>query len=737
MMRWIIGLSAVGIVLIAVAAWATSKPVEVYRPAQGELIVDNRNQGENGERPRPKEIPGNPVVLGPMKAFPNDLPRVDVTDQLVLPDLRTTLLYSQDVPSPRSGTLRLLATEVKEGEPEPSPDRLLVRRVPIMIRLVKQGEIPTKKYQYPGDTRVWKAWTDGETLEPDQVAVWPEERKFRRLREGDIVKADDFLGVIDPELAVAELSIKIANLSASEAKRKATIKTQEEAEARLKANLEANDRVPGSIPAEEVRASRLTVERYKAEVVAETQNRIKAEAELRQSYLVLKQHVLRVDPSVRVGRIKTIYKKEGEAIKEQETVLAIQNQDDLQVEGLVELQQARRLRPGQKVYVEAPVQKAPLREISGPRDEVLAVAVSKGITPWVVASSADRSVRAIQLKQDSTAIPPRGETGPAWVIDREKKVWTLDHPAVVRAMQCSPRTVKENLLLTGAADGSARIWNLDKLDESARDLKTRHKSGINAVAFSPDGQWCVTGGEDTSLCLVEVGSGELKDHRIDAHKGAVTSVTFTADNKLVTAGRDSFVVVWNLANGKLNREREMPGRVGSVDQLGVSPDGKNVIFDQGKELRVLSLADTTAQGVIQNSTGAVNFTTLALFSPDGNTVVTVGASDNRLQLWRNPTKGRPSELRQYMWSSGQTTCAAFAPDANLLVTGSQDKYVLIWGLPTAEELKESTVPNAYISLIDESLDSGSRQVKIRAIVERKPEGLIPGSTATMVVPPTK
>jgi hypothetical protein len=116
----------------------------------------------------------------------------------------------------------------------------------------------------------------------------------------------------------------------------------------------------------------------------------------------------------------------------------------------------------------------------------------------------------------------------------------------------------------------------------------------------------------------------------------------------------------------------------------------------------------------------------------------LSASDRRVQLWRSPLRGRPAELRRYAWTGAASSCAAVAPEAGLAVTGTLDRHVLVWALPSADEVRRADEPNAVVSLIDEALDSGSRQVRIRAAVTRRPEGLIPGGTATMVVmPPQK
>ena len=97
-----------------------------------------------------------------------------------------------------------------------------------------------------------------------------------------------------------------------------------------------------------------------------------------------------------------------------------------------------------------------------------------------------------------------------------------------------------------------------------------------------------------------------------------------------------------------------------VGSLGVSPDGEHVLFDQGKELRVLSIATREIEGLLQNYGASANFTTMALFAPNGKTIITANDAEGKLQLWRTPTRdGRAGELREFIWNS-PTKCGAFS-----------------------------------------------------------------------------
>jgi RNA polymerase sigma factor (sigma-70 family) len=182
-----------------------------------------------------------------------------------------------DVPSPRSGVLVVIGTEIKAGEKVP-----------------------------PGDVVTLKA--GGET------------KKYRRLKVGDKVEEGQLLARLDDRLARDEVAIAEARVEAAEAEHRAAGKTTDEARRRYESISAQNNRVPGSVSQDELQGALLSLHRYTEEAIAKKLAIAVARKQLESAKTIQEMHEIR---SPVKGTVAEIYKRRGEAVKELERVIRL------------------------------------------------------------------------------------------------------------------------------------------------------------------------------------------------------------------------------------------------------------------------------------------------------------------------------------------------------------------------------------------------------------------------------
>jgi WD40 repeat protein len=729
MVRWI--LVCVLLAAIAVAAvWAVA-PKTPSDPVQPERPAVNAKLAAGAADPAEPMHPVQPLKAAVPPSTPSQrpqpkileyakLPEHNFAEPIVIPGCSLVIVRQQEVPAEKDGKLSWIGTDVLPGEVVPPEKQLPDAELGFLAIPLDEGEQlkeGEEKFQFPNNPKWYRRIRETDELKPNMIRLGFETRKVRKLQVGDQVKRGQLLALVNPRKSFDDVAIKLAKVDATDAERLSSQKQKEEFIRRHQRLLQLNQRQPGAAPQEDIGAAAMQRDKFAFEEKAKAAEIISKQRELNAALTDLRMHEIRAAID---GTVKVIYKNsEGEAVKPMEPVLQIQDSNRLRVEGMLEVQEALKLKEGMKVVVEASRPEHPRLVISGHLNAVNCVAVSKGKRPVIVSGSEDETLRG-------------------WDSVTGERLWLMSGAkSPVRSAACSPPAAKRNFVLFGCADGTVRLLDLDNLKEAPRDLAERHQGPVNGVAFSPDGEVCATCSEDRSIFLWKTETGELLYRLPQVHRGPVTSVQFASAKRLVSAGRDNRLAVYDVEPGKppVKLPPEFSGRGGEVSQIGVSPDGRTVLFDQGKELRLLSVADKQIEGTLQSPSEGMNFSTMALFAPDGKTILTNSPAAGKLQLWRTPTaQARATELRQFIWSKGTATCGAFAPENGFAVTGTQDHQVLVWAMPEKDEVESRL--EAHLTLVEKHLDTQSRQVRVWAELQN-PGWLIPGTRATMVVPPQK
>ena len=156
----------------------------------------------------------------------------------------------------------------------------------------------------------------------------------------------------------------------------------------------------------------------------------------------------------------------------------------------------------------------------------------------------------------------------------------------VRSLAVTRPGVEPALALAGGVDGTVRdSYNLSTLSkEPIREFEGRHEGGVTAAAFSPDGKYCVTS-DERGIYMYEVATGKKKyDFPAREHDSPITSLSFTPQGRVVSAGREPSVRVWIVGTEGARVEHQIDSRSGDVTMPGVSDDGSRLLLDSDKRI---------------------------------------------------------------------------------------------------------------------------------------------------------
>jgi WD40 repeat protein/biotin carboxyl carrier protein len=610
----------------------------------------------------------------------------------------------------------------------------------------RAGAVPTASAS-PG-----RALYDAVVVGPCNLAPLQEQDISSQV-EGTLLEMTADLGQpVRPGQALARLDDRLLRpqvdlleiKASSDAARRIARAQYEEADANL--TMAKRLAARSAIPPVEFRTYLYQRDRHAEELRKAAEDQEVARKELAKAQQTLALYTIR---SRIAGEVTRVYKRCGETVKETEPVFCVANFDRLRVEGLCKVQQASLLRVGMRALVEPELRGAQLTELSGHTGAVNGLAVAPD-GRLVGSASEDRTVLVWQWPQGT-------------------RVATLRHPGEVHAVAFDAARDGSGRyrLLTGGLDARARLWSLTIGGpvEGPIVLGDGHEGAIRAVAFSPDGKSCATGGEDRKIAVWDVASGQRRywvptaeDGQESAHQGAVTAVHFTRDGYLVSAGRDNALKVWKLGEQAAVLTAAYPGRSGEAGAVGLSPDGRRLLFDHGEELRILDRDSGAVLGALR-SLRQGRFHGFATFAPDGQAVLTA-ANTGRLQLWKLPAGPEETRfLRQaYAYGFGPdalfplqrlgsplagwaasgprppsralwvvdgyealyyippnpaaVTCGAFTPDGTVAFTGGADRVVRVWGVPPAAEWQQPL--EAELTYVGTQVERGTDTVRVRA-----------------------
>jgi WD40 repeat protein len=230
-------------------------------------------------------------------------------------------------------------------------------------------------------------------------------------------------------------------------------------------------------------------------------------------------------------------------------------------------------------------------------------------------------------------------------------------------------------------DGTVRFWRGDRLEPTG---DFQHAGAVNSIAFSADGRLLAAGISESAGGVVMIWDHVTQEliRRFWAHPYSVPSLAFSPTGQyLATGAVDRSVKVWQVSDGRLVTTLPQDGQGTSV-QFSDSGDrlisGMCALSDsnlrcQRGEAWVWSVPDWNR---VQVLSGPVDWVEGVAFSPSGDLVAGAGR-DFGVYLWRVEDG---ELLRTLIGHEGSIADVGFTPDGTLLLSGSSDESVGVWGI---------------------------------------------------------
>jgi WD40 repeat protein len=218
---------------------------------------------------------------------------------------------------------------------------------------------------------------------------------------------------------------------------------------------------------------------------------------------------------------------------------------------------------------------------------------------------------------------------------------------------------------------------------------------IHAVAFAPDGQSLLLGGDNAAVRICDLAAHkelfELGRHETAvANGGSIQCLAVAPDGLTAASGsRDGMVYLWNLdkktMRTRLSAHTDPPAS--SVTAVAFSPDGQTLATtSRDKKIKLWNVTGGGLKPRVLEGSPA-SLTSLA-WSADGKSL-TAGADDGVIRVWDVATLKLQSSLSGH---SAAVSALAVHPETGQIVSSGLDGRILFHEPNSAKPVREWNLP---------------------------------------------
>jgi|GEM_PF-4225549 len=227
--------------------------------------------------------------------------------------------------------------------------------------------------------------------------------------------------------------------------------------------------------------------------------------------------------------------------------------------------------------------------------------------------------------------------------------------------------------------------NTIEVDTSNNISFKGHESDINALEFSPNGEWLATASTDRTIRIWDTNTYE-EQFQLTGHNDWVNAIAFSPDGQYLASGGGLLVKVWDVITGE--EVWSVRGHGNSVMSVAFSPDG-SLIASSGWDATIKLWDATTGDELLTLSPNA-GWVWDVVFSPDGTTLASAH-DDASIRFWDVALGIEISRLTGHANSVMRIEYA----NADILASASRDNTIRLWN-PISGDVLLSTNADADI-----------------------------------------
>jgi WD40 repeat protein len=249
-------------------------------------------------------------------------------------------------------------------------------------------------------------------------------------------------------------------------------------------------------------------------------------------------------------------------------------------------------------------------------------------------------------------------------------LFNLDqHTESVNAVRWSP---DGQYIATASLDHTVKVWNA-----STGNLVCTYMSAdeVYALAWSPTSKFIASGGNDDAVHIWNATTcSPGSTYATHTEAGPVVSIAWSPDGKFIASGgwgdnNDNQAQVWNSSTGTILFA--MTPFTDVVSSIAWSPNGQEIAV--GSWDRSAEIWSVQTRQTLQSYSDFIDPVNAVAWSPDGRYLAIAKA--NKVEVWDTNTNKLVCTYNQH---TAMVNAVAWSPNGKEIASGSDDKTVRIW-----------------------------------------------------------